>query len=439
MTSARLSRRTADVSSSLQETAAPYEALIEQPTPHARARYGAFAYREFRLLWFGLLVSNTGGWMAILAQGWLVVELAPNAALASLYLGLVGFARAVPVFALSGVAGALADRVDRRRLLAVSQAVLALLTLALGMLAHTGAVRVWHVLVIAACSAAASSFEAPTRQSLVSILVGKRELMNAIGLNSAAFNAPAIVGPALGGIVVSEYGAATCFFINAASYAAVLAAVLLMKPKPALGPPPEHDIWHDVIEGFLYVRANTLIFAVLGLGALQALVARPYMQLLPAFSKSVLGGNARELGILMAVAGAGALAGSIITAFLGARQPRGPLLLGTAAASGLFLALLAFTKTMWPAAIALLCLGTVAMLFLGTANTILQTHTPMAMRGRVMSIYTMIFLGFMPLGSWLLGSIASVTSLPVAFALGGAVLIAGVAITARRADVRALT
>ena len=427
------------MSSSIPQAAPAPEYAIEQPSPHARARFGALAYREFRLLWFGLLVSNTGGWMAILAQGWLVVQLAPNASLAALYLGLVGFVRAIPVFLLSGVAGAYADRHDKRRILAVSEAALSLLTLLLGILAYTHVVLVWHVLVIAALSAAASSFEAPTRQSLVSHLVGKRELMNAIGLNSAAFNGPAIIGPALGGLIVNYYGEAVCFFINAASYMAVFAAVLLMKPKPPLGDGPQTDIWHDIIEGFLYVRANALIFAVVMLSALQALVARPYIQLLPAFSKSVLGADARELGWLLAISGAGALGGSIITAFIGGRQRRGPLLLGTAAISGALLALLAATHAFWPAALALFCLGVAAMLYLGTANTVLQTHTPIAMRGRVMSIYTMIFLGFMPLGSWLLGSVASVTSLPAAFVMGGAALIVGVALVARRADVRELT
>ena len=423
---------------SFEEASASQEALADQPSPHARTRFGALAYREFRLLWFGLLVSNTGGWMAILAQGWLVVQLAPNASLASLYLGLVGFARAIPVFALSGVAGALADRRDRRRILAVCELLLGLLTLLLGILAQTGVVRVWQVLLIAALSAAASAFEAPTRQSLVSVLVGKRELMNAIGLNSAAFNGPAIIGPALGGLIVSAYGVADCFYINAASYMAVYAAVLLMKPKPPFNALPETDIWSDVIEGFRYVRANALIFAVVLLSALQALIGRPYIQLLPAFSKAQLGAGARELGILLAVSGAGALVGSIATAFIGGRAPRGRLLIGSAAASGALLALLGATHSLWSSATVLLALGVAAMLYLGTANTILQTHTPIAMRGRVMSIYTMIFLGFMPLGSWLLGSIASVTSLPVAFVLGGVVLIAAVAVIARRPDIRAL-
>jgi len=423
---------------SIHDAAAPLQTPIDQPSPHARVRFGALAYREFRLLWFGLLVSNTGGWMAILAQGWLVVELAPNAALASLYLGLVGFARAVPVFALSGFAGALADRRDRRSILAVSEVVLGVLTLALGLLAASGFVRIWHVLAIAGLSAAASAFEAPTRQSLVSALVQKRELMNAIGLNSAAFNAPAIVGPALGGIIVADYGVAVCFYVNAVSYLAVFAAVMLMKPKPP-GSVAQTDIWHDILEGFLYVRAEPLIFAVVVLSALQSLIARPYILLLPAFSKAILGVGARELGILMAITGAGALAGSITTAFIGRRQPHGRLLLATAAGCGVLLALLALMRAFWPAAIVLFALATVAMLYLGTTNTILQTHTPLAMRGRVMSIYTMIFLGFMPLGSWLLGSLASATSLPAAFIIGGAVLVTGAIIAARRREVRELT
>ena len=160
--------------------------------PAPNRRLGALSYPEFRLLWFGLIVSNTGSWMAALAQGWLVVELSPSQALAPFYLGLVGFVRSIPVVLLSGFAGTIADRVDRRRILVIAQIILGLCGLSLAVLSQFHLVRIWHVLLLAALSSATSSFEAPTRQSMVPLLVGPRDLMNAIGLNSAAFNGPAI-------------------------------------------------------------------------------------------------------------------------------------------------------------------------------------------------------------------------------------------------------
>ncbi|MBV8670603.1 MAG: MFS transporter, partial [Candidatus Eremiobacteraeota bacterium] len=178
-------------------------------------RFGALGYPEFRLLWFGLAISNTGSWMATLAQGWLVVELAPRPALAPLYLGIIGFVRSVPVVLLSGVAGAIADRVDRRRLLVFSQLTLGLSALTLAILAQTHVVQIWQVVVLAGISAVGLTFDAPTRQSLVPLLVGPAELMNAIGLNSAAFNGPGIIGPAIGGILVSTVGVADTFYLNA--------------------------------------------------------------------------------------------------------------------------------------------------------------------------------------------------------------------------------
>lgn len=414
------------------------EPHLDLPSPHARARFGALAYREFRLLWFGLLVSNTGTWMALLAQGWLVVELSPSPAVAPFYLGLVGFVRAVPVLALSGFAGAIIDRVDRRRLLAASQFVMALTTLLLGVLAALHVVQIWQVMLLAAISSAAAAFEAPTRQSLVSVLVGRRELMNAIGLNSAAFNAPFVIGPVLGGLLVASVGFAVCFFINAASYIAVLAAVLAMKPKPATPIENRPGLWSDMLAGFDYMRGNAAVLGVIIVSAVLSIVARPYITLLPALAKSVLHADARVLGELMAFAGVGALAGSIITALIGVRRDRGAIFLASAAASGIVLAFLGLARTFWGVSAALVGLGVASMLFLGMANTLLQTYAPLDMRGRVMSIYTMIFLGLMPLGAYVLGFAASLSSLSATFLVGG-VIVAAVALGAwLRRDVREL-
>jgi predicted MFS family arabinose efflux permease len=377
--------------------------------------------------------------MQYLAQGWLVVELADNAKTAALYLGLVGLVRAVPVLALSGFAGALADRTDRRKILVAAQLVMGASALALGLLVAFHAARIWEVMLFAAISSAGAAFDAPTRQSMVPLIVGKQELMNAIGLNSAAFNGPAIVGPAIAGILVASIGLAPCFFINAASYLAVVLAIVMMAPKPPVGASHRPGIWHEMLAGLRYVASSGPLLGIITLSTVVAIVARPYIQLLPAFAKGVLGGGPAALGALGSAAGAGALAGSILTAFLGLNRGRGYLLLGCAAASGAALVLFASTRTTLAAAISLFVLGVSIMLFMGMSNTLLQTYSLLEMRGRVMAIYSMTFLGLMPLGTWFLGTIASVLTLPITFAAAGATIVAAAAVTALlHPDVRTL-
>jgi len=406
---------------------------VDYPTesPPGARRFGALAYREFRLLWFGLAISNTGSWMATLAQGWLVVELAPRPALAPFYLGIIGFVRAIPVLLLSGVAGTIADRVDRRRLLIISQIVLGVSALALAILAQTHVVRMWHVIALAAVSAVALTFDAPTRQSLVPHLVGPRELVNAIGLNSAAFNGPGIIGPAIGGILVSTVGVADTFYINAVSYAAVLVALLAMTPKPPVLVAQRPGIWRELLDGLHYVRNQRAILTLLVLALLVSVVARPYIQLLPAFVKTTLGGGPNVLGILMAASGTGALAGSIFTAFIGSTRHRGMIALACAVLSGLSLFVFSQTKTVVAAASVLVALGAFIMLYMGMTNALLQSHTALEMRGRIMASYTMIFLGFMPLGTWLLGTAATLTSLPATLASAGVLVVLAAAMASR--------
>jgi predicted MFS family arabinose efflux permease len=405
--------------------------LLTPQSPPGAARFGALAYREFRLLLFGLAISNTGSWMASLAQGWLVVELAPSPALAPFYLGVIGFVRAIPVVLLSGFAGTIADRVDRRRLLIVSQIVLGLCALALAVLAQLHLVKIWHVIVLAAVSAAALSFDAPARQSMIPLLVGPRELMNAIGLNSAAFNGPGIIGPAIGGILVSTVGVADTFYLNAASYAAVLVALLLMTPKPPVPAKGRAGIWHELIAGLRYVRAQPTILTLFVLALLVSVVARPYIQLLPAFVKTTILGGPSALGLLMAASGAGALCGSIATAFIGNTRHRGGLAISCAILGGLALFCFALTRHILGGALVLVALGASIMLFMGMTNTLLQTYTSLEMRGRVMALYTMVFLGFMPFGAWLLGTVATFTTLPSTLAVAGLIVAAAGAIVSR--------
>lgn len=419
-------------------TQAPAE--VAAPEIHERppVRFGAFAFRDFRLLWFGLLVSNIGSWMQMLAQGWLVVQLANGASEGAFYLGLVGLVRAAPVLLLSGIAGALADRLNRKRILAFTQTTMGLSALILGILVDFHVVRIWHVLIMAAISAGANAFDAPTRQAMLPQLVGKKELVSAIGLNSAAFNGPALVGPAIGGLVVAAVGISPCFYINAASFAAVLVALWMMRPHlPAEGL-RETSIWRDAADGFAYVASHPSVRPIFALLALVGLVARPYLQLLPGFVKSVLVGGPQALGIVMAAAGGGALSGSIVTALMGRSQRRGAIMLSMAVVAGISLAWLSYTRSVGPACLALIVLGASIMLFMGMANTLIQTNTSAALRGRVMSIYTMTVLGFMPLGSGLLGWAASLSSLPSTFAVAGAIVVMASLFAAWRSNVRVL-
>ena len=385
-------------------------------------RFGALGYREFRLLWVGLIISNTGSWMASLAQGWLVVELAPKPALAPFYLGVVGFVRAAPALLLSGFAGTIADRVDRRRLLIVSQLTLGLSALVLATLAQTHIVQIWQVVLMAGISAAAQTFDAPTRQSLVPLLVGPADLMNAIGLNSAAFNGPGIIGPAIGGILVSTVGVATTFYLNALSFGAVIIALLLMTPKPPVRVAARPGVWRELLDGLSYVRGKPPILALFLLAFLFSMVARPYIQLLPAFVKAAVHGGPDALGAMMAGSGVGALGGSIAVAFVGTRHHRGRIATVCATLAGLALFGFSLTRTTLVGALVLVALGACVNLFMGMTNTLLQVHTTLEMRGRIMALYTMIFLGFMPLGSWLLGSIAALTTLPLTLGVAGIVV-----------------
>jgi MFS family permease len=394
----------------------------ESAPPPGALRWGALAYREYRLMWIGLIISNTGSWMASLAQGWLVVELSPRAALAPFYLGIIGFVRAMPALLLSGFAGTIADRVDRRRLLIVTQTILGLSGLALAILAQAKLVQIWEVIALAGISACALTFDAPTRQSLVPHLVGPAELMNAIGLNSAAFNGPGIIGPALGGILVSTVGVSATFYLNALSFGAVIVALMLMTPKPPIEVEQRPSVWRELVDGLRYVRERPAILSLFALALLMSIAARPYIQLLPAYVKNTVHGGPDALGLVMAGSGAGALCGSIGTAFIGTRSHRGRIAVIAAILAGIMLAGFSFSTTTLLAAVILVVLGGSVNLFMGMTNTLLQLHTTLAMRGRIMALYTMIFLGFMPLGSWLLGSIATVTSLPLTLRVAGIVV-----------------
>jgi MFS family permease len=382
-------------------------------------RFAALEVPAFRNYFLATVVSNVGSWMQIVAQGWLVIELTNS----PFYLGLVGLTRAVPMIVFSLIGGVIADRFDRRRILIVTQIIAAISAGLLGVLVITDLVRIWHVLLIAFVSSIFFAVDNPTRQALVPDLVGRDRLTSAIGLNSAAWNAAAVVGPSIAGILIAAVSIAGAFLLNAVSYLAVIGAVLTM-PALTKQSGARRSMLAQLGDGLAYIRSRRVVWGILLLIAIPSILARPYIQMMPVFARDILGLGATGYGVLMAASGVGALIGALITASLGAFERRGWLLLGNTAVLGLSVVAFAWSHWLIPSLILVVIVGGTSTLMMSLANVILQGLVTPEVRGRVMSVYSLIAGGFMPLGSMLMGSLGSAIGVPLAVGIGGAITLA---------------
>lgn len=362
-----------------------------------RASGGTFAalrHRNFRLLWISLLVSNSGTWLQSVAQDFLVYRLTGRA----LDLGLVNVVRAIALIGLSFFGGALADRMDKKRLLLFTQSAFAALAVLLGVLVQTGTVRVWHVVVLAFLNAVLLAADQPTRQSLLPQLVPREDLGNAIALNSVTFTGAAAIGPALAGPLVALVGLGWAFQLNALSFAAVIGAVWALR-LPAREKEESEPVGRAVAAGVRYVRASPTILLLVGLLSVFSFFAVPYQSVLPVFADRVFGGGVRELGWLRAAPGVGALAGGFLFARFSRFPHKGQLAVAGFVAFSIALLLFARTGRL-PLALPLLFLaGGFATLFTSTVQTLLQHQTDDKMRGRVMSLFAICVIGMWPLGA----------------------------------------
>src|SRR5437867_2584216 len=411
------------------ETEALDEAAAAEPG--RTSAWSALEHRDFRLFWIGLVVSNIGTWVQQFGLGWLVVQLAikdGSPQVAPFYLGLVGLSRAVPGLAFGLFGGVVADRADRRRLLIMTQTSAAIVAGILAVLTISDHINIVEIVLISALNSIVFSFDAPTRQAMVPRLVSDKELMSAIGLNSAAFNGATLVGPLLGGILIIPFGVGGLMIINAISYVSIVVALLLMRPQPVVEYGSRLSMLDSIREGLLFIRGDPVLRWVVALSVATALLTRPYIQLLPAEAQ-FLGVGALELSWLLAASGGGALAGALFTASLGSWRRRGALLVAAAFAHGTLLTLFGTQHGVLGAMVFVGLTSLAVMVFLGMANTLMQTRTPDALRGRVMSVNTMVFMGFMPLGQMLLGSVGTFAGINNAFLAGGVVvtLLAGYA------------
>lgn len=387
----------------------------------------ALRHRNFQLFFSGQLISLVGTWMQSIAQAWLVYRLTGSPVL----LGTVGFTGQIPVFFLAPIGGALADRYRRRRIIVITQTSAMVLALILATLTLTGMVQVWHILTLSALMGVVNAFDIPTRQAFLVEMVGKEDLMNAIALNSSMFNGARLIGPAVAGILVASIGEGWCFFANCVSYLAVIAGLLMMQLRPWQPPDRIGSTLENVLEGLKYVRRTAPIRALLLLVGLVSLVAMPYTVLMPVFADTILHRGARGLGVLMGATGMGALLGALIVA---SRQGLRGLGKVTAAAAGGFsvcLILFSLSRWFWLSAAILVPTGMCMMLQMACTNTLIQSMVPERLRGRVMAVYSMMFLGMAPFGALFAGVAAGHLGALMTVRIGAVGSLLGAAIFAR--------
>jgi MFS family permease len=394
--------------------------VIEAPIPQrAPSIFASLRFRDFRLLWGGLMISNLGTWMQFTAMGYYVASLAITPHKAALDLGLLGAARAVPVLLLSPIAGVVADEFPRRRTLMIANMAMALAALLLAVLATVHRLDLRFLVLISAFNASAQAFDSPTRQSWVPLLVERRFVGNAVGLNSVAFNAPAVIGPAIAGLLIVWVGVAGSFYVNAVATLAVVAAVALMRPSIPSQRKRE-PMLAAIGQGLAFIAGHPVLRYVFIAFFVIALSARPYGQLIPALIVGVLHGGARELGWAVAAAGVGGLAGALVVAYFSQIERRSTLWLCAGLTLSAGVLLLGFVRSLGFALPVLFAIGLGTLTFMGASNTLIQTLSPDAVRGRALSVYTMIAIGIVPLGSLVDGAIASRIGLPETFVLDGA-------------------
>jgi MFS family permease len=389
----------------------------------------ALRSRNYRLYFAGQGISLIGTWIQTIALSWLVYSLTHSAFL----LGLVGFSAQIATFLLAPFAGVVADRLNRHLLLVLTQTLFMVQALVLGTLVLTRAITVWQIVLLSVLLGTVNAFDTPTRQSfVVSMIENRDDLPNAIALNSSMFNGARLVGPAIAGILIAAVGEGVCFLINAGSYLAVIAVLLAMRVTPRAPRSQRRRVWHELREGFAYTFGFAPTRDIILLLAVVSLVGMPYATLMPIFAAQVLHGGASTLGFLSSAAGVGALAGAVVLA-----SRRTVLGLGRwipAACTAFGVALIAFSVSRWlPLSLLFLAVAGLGMITqMASSNTILQTIVDDEWRGRVMSFYTMAFIGMTPFGSLLAGALASRIGAPRTVMLGGIICLLAAAAFARR-------
>ncbi|MDD5019700.1 MAG: MFS transporter [Candidatus Omnitrophica bacterium] len=364
--------------------------------------FSSLRVREFRIYWVSMFVSLIGSWVQSMGLSWLVFSLTGSAFL----MGLVGFLSYLPVSFFSLAAGVYVDRTVKRDLLFATQLAFALSALTLALLVLTGAVKIWHVIVLAALNGFIMSFDAPARHAMIVEVVGRRHLTNAIALNSAAFNSARIIGPAAAGVLIAAIGMSGCFFVNAASFLPVLVALALMKPVAVQPQANRRSVFEDIRESVHLVRRNRSMIFFLGLAGLVSTFGVSYLVLMPIFAQDILHKGAMGLAFLVSSSGVGALIGALNVARLKDDAVRFRVL--HASVMMFFLAAMAFSlsRDLVLSCIFLVLAGVGVTGSMSLVNAMLQAAIPDGHRGRIMGLFMMMLMGFIPFGNLLFGALA---------------------------------
>jgi MFS family permease len=383
--------------------------------------FRALKHRNFQLFFGGQIISLVGTWMQTVAEAWLVYRLTGS----SVLLGVLGFVGQIPIFLLSPVAGLAADRWPRRRVVIATQTASMLLAFTLAALTLSGRIRVWGIITLATLLGTVNAFDVPARQSFLIEMVGREDLLNAIALNSSMFNGARVAGPAIAGIVVALVGEGWCFLLNGVSYLAVIAGLFMMHIEKSTAVHDGNSPLEKLREGFNFARHTKPIRALLELIAIVSFMALPFTVLMPIFAGRILGGGAGAYGTLMGAVGLGAVAGALAIAMRRQLRGLGNVAGYSAAALGVSLVLFSASRWYWVSLAILVLCGFAMMMQFTAINTLIQAMVPDQLRGRMMSLYSMMFLGMAPLGSLLAGAIADHIGAPVTVAIGGLASLAG--------------
>jgi MFS family permease len=393
--------------------------------------FSSLRHKNYRYLWFGTVFMSAGQWIQQVTLGWLVYDITGS----SVLLGMLNGLRALPFLIASPVAGVVADRTNRKTVLMISQYVLMVTTLIMGTLVGAGFIRIWQVFVFTFITSVAWSFVDPVRQSMVPTLVPKEDLMNAVALNSAAFNMTKVIGPSLGGLLIALFGASGNFFVQGAAYAGVLISIYWMVVPANSTEARRSSALENLKEGVAYVWSNAAVFALMTSALIPRIIAMPYQTLMPVFQKDVLKVGPEGLGILLAAPGLGACLAGFALATLSSRIHRqGIVLLASLIALGIGMNIFAWTTSFTLALIVLVAIGACQIFYMATTNTMLQVIVPDHLRGRVMSIY-MLDRGLMPIGALSAGVSAHWIGAPATVSYMGLAVIVLALVLAFRAPV----
>ena len=379
--------------------------------------FAALRHRNFRLFFIGQTTSLIGTWMQSIGQGWLVLQLTNSA----FQVGLVSALGALPVLLFSLPAGVYVDRHDKQRIVVWGQFLMSVQAVILTVLTYARVITAWEVGVLAFFGGMLNAIEIPARQSFFVDLVGKEDLTNAIALNSSAYNVARILGPSIAGLVIAKYGVKMCFLLNAISYIAVIAALLMMR-LPAFLPAISHpDALTHFREGLAFAKSDRRVWGMIVMTAAFGIFGFQFVVMLPVFARDVLEVGASGLGIMSALVGVGAVISALALAIFSPRMQRGQVLRWSGPAFGLSIVLFAITSW-YPGVLLMLALSGFWMILNNAiTNSLIQGMTPDALRGRVMALWTFVFVGFAPIGSLQVGWVAERLGAPVAVAIGGAV------------------